>query len=205
MELLGYPLSFWDSVFLTSTVVTAFAGGIAVVAALLSSILGYQISNIVQTDADLRILAAQKQADEAHLALEKFKSPRSLTDEQRMALTEKMKKFAGTVFEISGRENEALIFALSITDALTDAGWKVKTWTGGGEIINLPGRPFKAGAVIDSGVHLRTFSKELQEPRKALAEFLKDAAFTGVTEDTIVLPTDHGKRSEIEIIIGPKI
>lgn len=157
------------------------------------------------SEKDLLIAEANKASAEAKLALERLKLPRSLTAEQRRVLIEAMRRFAGTVFEISGRENEALGFGLGLTDALVEAGWKVRTWTGGGEVINLPGRSFKAGAVIDDGIHLRTFSKELQAPREGFAKFLKDAGFNGVKESTIELGADLLKRNEMQIIIGPKI
>jgi hypothetical protein len=61
----GLSLSFWQSVFFWSTVTAGVFGGISVTAAFVSAMVGYQISDIVQADADRRIEEAKSKGDEA--------------------------------------------------------------------------------------------------------------------------------------------
>lgn len=164
-------------------------------------------------DKDLLIAGAKEEAakaseraSQANLALEKFKLPRLLTDLQRESLEAEMRRFEGTIVEISGTDNESLGFGLSITDALVKAGWARRTWTGGGNLINLPGRAFKAGHVMDDGVHIRIFSKELVPQKDALVAFITNAGFNGVKESSVFdLPDNHPSKRIVHIMIGTKM
>lgn len=61
----GFSLQFWQSVFFWATVVAAVSGGIGISAAFVSAMVGYQISDIVQADADERIAEATARGEEA--------------------------------------------------------------------------------------------------------------------------------------------
>jgi hypothetical protein len=69
---------------------------------------------------------ANARALEAQLALEKFKAPRVLTDEEIQAIAEKLKSFSGQEFQIVTywEMQEPLAFANQIYAALDLAGWK---------------------------------------------------------------------------------
>jgi hypothetical protein len=62
----GYPVELWEHVFFWATGVAAVAGGIAVIAALVSGILGYRISDAVQREANKKIAEANERAATAH-------------------------------------------------------------------------------------------------------------------------------------------
>jgi hypothetical protein len=69
---------------------------------------------------------ANARALEAQLALEKFKAPRVLTDEEIQVIAEKLKSFSGQEFQIITywEMQEPLAFANQIYAALDRAGWK---------------------------------------------------------------------------------
>jgi hypothetical protein len=69
---------------------------------------------------------ANARALEAQLALEKFKAPRVLTDEEVQAIAKKLKPFSGQEFQIITywEMQEPLAFANQIYAALDLAGWK---------------------------------------------------------------------------------
>jgi hypothetical protein len=69
---------------------------------------------------------ANARALEAQLALEKFKAPRVLADEEVQAIAEKLKPFSGQEFQIVTywEMQEPLAFANQIYAALDLAGWK---------------------------------------------------------------------------------
>jgi hypothetical protein len=56
----GFSLQTLQSIFFFTTVIAALAGGISVVCALTSAMVGYKISDIVQTEAERRISEAEK-------------------------------------------------------------------------------------------------------------------------------------------------
>lgn len=62
----GYPVELWEHVFFWATGVAAVAGGIAVIAALVSGIIGYRISDAVQREASKKIAEANERAATAH-------------------------------------------------------------------------------------------------------------------------------------------
>lgn len=61
----GFSLQFWQVVFFWATVTAAVAGGISITAAFVSAMVGYQITDLVQADADKRISEASARGDEA--------------------------------------------------------------------------------------------------------------------------------------------
>ena len=67
---LGFPLSFWQSIFFWATSTAAIAGATSVASAFISAVVGYQISDIVQSDADQRIAEAAARGNEAQVEAE---------------------------------------------------------------------------------------------------------------------------------------
>lgn len=216
----GFPLEFWNSVIVWSLIVACLTGGVAVISGFVAGFVGWKVSDLSQKEADIKVAEAGKKASEANeraaqaearaaeanLALEKFKLPRRLTKEQDEALAKAMELYTGTIVEISGTDNESLGFGISISNALVKAGWKRRTWTGGGQTINLPGESFKAGHVMDDGIHIRIFTDDLRRQKDSLVKFLNDAGFKGVKETSILdLPVEHPSKKSMHIMVGTKM
>lgn len=83
-----------------------------------------------------RAASAEKEAAQASLDLEKFKAPRTLTDEQAKDIAEKVRMFSGQDFEVVTYwdSKEPLEIGQRIADILVGlAGWKLqelKEWQG---------------------------------------------------------------------------
>jgi hypothetical protein len=77
-------------------------------------------------DANARGEEAKAEAAKANLELERFKAPRTLTVEQRVRITEKLKAFHGTIFEVVTYpgDSEPLAFMNLIAETLVRAGWE---------------------------------------------------------------------------------
>lgn len=61
----GFSLPFLQSVFFWATITAAIAGGVSITAAFLSAMVGYQVTDLVQADANKRIADAAAKSDEA--------------------------------------------------------------------------------------------------------------------------------------------
>jgi hypothetical protein len=102
----------------------------------------------------LSVGEAEQRAAEAKLALEKFKAPRVLNQEQQSAVSAAVKPFAGTIFDAGigpKGDPEPLYLLRSIHAALVRAGWKPVDWTGGGETYLEPPMP-KVGLTMVTDV-----------------------------------------------------
>jgi hypothetical protein len=103
----GLSLEFWQGVFFWATILAAVAGGLSIASAFVSAVVGYQITDFVQRQADEKIADAKARGDEAGaeaakaserankaaLELEKFRSPRVITEEQRKTIVSAMVKW----------------------------------------------------------------------------------------------------------------
>lgn len=157
MELWGYSLPFWESVFRWATGIAAIAGGIGVTAAFISAIVGYQITDRVAKESDKKISEANARAEEAkatsaqaneraaqaearaaeaNLELARFKAPRSLSKSQQDSLRDKLKGFSGISVDVFrfGETSEIVVLSTLLVSPLKDAGWSPRDWgiTGGG-------------------------------------------------------------------------
>jgi hypothetical protein len=63
----GYPIELWESVFFWATGLAAFAGAIAFASAFVAGIVGYQVSDSVQREAEKKIADANARGEEAKL------------------------------------------------------------------------------------------------------------------------------------------
>ena len=180
MELWGHSLGFWQSVVFWSIVISALAGSVGITAAFVSALVGYNVSNVVQKDADIRISEANARAAEAMLRLERHKERRRLTSQQFAVLVEKLKPFAGTEFDLSAIDDEQLDLALDVERALTASGWTIRSWTLGGNVTTLPGRRFFVGHVVLGGGDVQMRDPGLLGARDALFNVLTLAGFEGV-------------------------
>lgn len=151
-----------------------------------------------------RAAQAEERAAESKLALARFRAQRKLTPDQRKEFIAKLKEFSGTAFDIAGSSHETLVFALSIESVLTEAGWDRKSWTGGGNPITLPSKPFLAGNVITEGVDVKILDPEFSKARDALVDALKSAGFEGVMGTANDVPPEFPNRNVIHVMVGTK-
>lgn len=87
---------------------------------------------------------ANARAAEASLALAQFKAARSLSQEQQQRIADKLKQFAGTMFDAAigpKGDPEPLYLIRDISSALLLARWEFIPWTGGGETYTEPPMP----------------------------------------------------------------
>jgi hypothetical protein len=133
---LGFSLPFWQSVFFWATVIAAIASGIGVTAAFVSAMVGYQISDMVQSEADQRIAdaherasALEKEAADARLETERLKQVvawRFISPETASKLKEILAAKPGNVnLRYIDGDPEALFLAIQFSKILTDSNWQV--------------------------------------------------------------------------------
>ena len=142
----GWSIEFWDVVFRISTITAFLLGGLGVSAAFVSAWVGYELSDIVQQDANKKIAEAnarsdeansrtqqlEKDAAEARLEQERLKASmawRRLTREQYDEIVGALRRSGGTL-EISVStpvgDPEAHLYSDDITRALLGGGVKIR-------------------------------------------------------------------------------
>jgi hypothetical protein len=91
---------------------------------------------------------AEALAAESQLELAKFKAPRTLTDEQRKRIAEKVNAFSGTTFEVITYpgEPEPANFSNLIAEMLVQAGWIFNPNNTSGSLMGLA-----SGVVVNVG------------------------------------------------------
>jgi hypothetical protein len=83
--------------------------------------------------ANARAAEATQKAAEATLELAKFKAPRTLTEAQQGAITDRLRGFGGTKYDAGigpAADPEPLYLLRTIAASLTNAGWVQVQWTG---------------------------------------------------------------------------
>lgn len=125
----GYPLGLWESVFFWSTGIAAIAGAIAVVAAFMSGIIGYQISDHVQREANKKISEANARAEEAKLEQERLKAQlawRIISPDAAAKLEQLLAVKSGSVtIQYATGDPEAHALAIQLVNIFGKAKWKV--------------------------------------------------------------------------------
>jgi hypothetical protein len=129
MEMWGHSLPFWESIFRWATGIAAIAGGIAVTAAFVSTIVGYQITGRVQQESDKKISEANARTEEAKLEQERLKaqmawrilSPDAASELERLLIV----KSGSVTIEYATGDPEAQTFAIQLANIFGKAKWKV--------------------------------------------------------------------------------
>ena len=145
-RMLGLSLHAWENVTLISL-------GVAAIAAVFVGISTYAVINLQKVeaedakndlekyklDAGQKIAEAVARAAEANLELERLKAPRTLTAEQQLRITEKVKIFHGTTFEVITYpgEPEPVAFSSIIAGILVRAGWTLNPNNSHGSLLGL--------------------------------------------------------------------
>jgi hypothetical protein len=220
---LGYSLSFWQPVFFCATIIAAVAGGISIASAFIPAIVGYQISDIVQSEANQRIAElntrgeearaeaakANERAAEANLELARLKAPRTLTDEQQKRIAEKIMPFTGKQFDVAipPGDPESLRLMEAIEAAVITANWVEHDWidkTPGALKLIRSGRA-EVGNISAIGVLIEmepNRSNEFKEASETLASALNDE---GIPALAIVGTTTTAANADaIHILVGKK-
>jgi len=129
---LGHNGEWWDFWLITSVVIAALAAtAIGITTA--GSIVSHKREAAAAEDAleKFKLITEQKisesnaRAEEAKLALEKYRAPRVLTNDGMNRVCEKIKKYAGSRFDLTVPVNmeEGSDLAVAIPVALNKAGW----------------------------------------------------------------------------------
>jgi hypothetical protein len=170
----------------------------------------YRRKEIVQLNE--RASEAKRKADEAALALEKFKAPRfrGFDKAKQDVVSEKIKPFAGLKFDAALSPNDAecefLLDALEKVlknGGLVQIPWKDKNqYT---QIMQRDGKPDAGSAsVVNIGIE-GNFSvhPELLPAARAIASALTDA---GIIADAIQTDTSHSLNADVmHLMIGKKM
>jgi hypothetical protein len=83
------------------------------------------------------VMQANARALEAQVALEKFRTPRTLTVEQQNKISAKLRILSGVQFDAAVIRNDAEAYCLldAIAAALTAAGWTQVDWISNGSVL----------------------------------------------------------------------
>jgi hypothetical protein len=154
-----------------------------------------------------RIADANARASEAELALVKFRAPRLPTPAELASLTDKIKPFAGTKFDVGHArvDREAWDFLWRLEPAISAAGWVHIDWVGG-TVFKKNGWPgdhlYGEMGVNNVSIEVRPQSRaELMPAAEALAAALEAIGITATTGDN---NNSSQNDDAIHLIVGPK-
>jgi hypothetical protein len=152
----------------------------------------------------LQLAAAQKDAADSKIELEKLKAPRTLLPEQQARIVVKVETFAGLQFDLAVlREKEPLNLMEKIEAVLLAAKWSEVVWTGG-DVLRA-GKP-NVGTAIEVGVSIQFDAKQgstLQKGANTLAEALTVEGIDARAEFTNTnMPSKNN--TAIHVIVGKK-
>ncbi len=127
MDLWGFSLHFWERIFFISTGIAAIAGSVSVIAACIAGVVGYQVTDRWQKDADLRIAEANARAKESELKLEQLRKevgPRQLNRAAFLHALKDQPKAPVAILYLRD-DPDSLEFAQEIENSLKAAKWIV--------------------------------------------------------------------------------
>ena len=217
MSLLGLDLHAWEQLMLWSLGVAGLVAVAVFVTTASVVILQRREATIARRELDeYKVEAAQKIAEanarsrEAEVELIKFRRPRSQLvspPEIRAKITEALKPFKGTKFDIGyGREDrEQADFLWWLLPSINDARWVHIDWRGG-EVFkrwNWPGDHLMGVmAVINVSIELHPENREkLLQAANALAAALKSVDVETTTDD---FNNSSENSDAIHLLVGPK-
>lgn len=150
---------------------------------------------------------AKSEAANAQLALEKFKAPRELSAENRVALIERMSAFSGTIFDagITAPDPEYILLIRDVIGALKKAGWIFVGWEGPGQLLHNAPDPV-IGMVSVAGIAIFVNPEadpELWKPVSALTSFFNDVELKANSGRMAVSGNTNAKA--IHVMIGRKL
>ena len=153
-----------------------------------------------------RAALADERAAEAKLALEKFKTPRTLPRDKRAEFIKRLKPFPGTNcdFAVLG-DVESTNLAAQILNVLKAARWNCGDWTGGGAYtFRFLGLPIMGQSVATNGVFIQILDSRLSGAMDALVDVLKLSEINGVESRLDPATASSADMNVIHIRIGEK-
>lgn len=150
-----------------------------------------------------RSTEAQRDAEKFKLELEKIKTPRTISSEQRGRIIEVIRQVPKTRFDVSANTDpEAINFAAQIEEMLLAAGWEEVDVTG---LINMKRQGHKAfGIALNMGLSIefsQSKSAEYLHPADLLVGMLRNEGF--VLEGKSI--TDGSSpENALHVIVGRK-
>ena len=150
---------------------------------------------------------ANARAQEAELALTKFRAPRLPTQTELAALTEKIKPFAGTKFDVGHPrvDREVWDFLWRLEPAIAAAGWVQIDWIGGAVFKKnaWPGDPWYGEMGVNNvSIEVRPESRaKLMPAAEALSAALEAIGIKATTGDN---NNSSQNDDAIHLIVGPK-
>jgi hypothetical protein len=169
---------------------------------------GQRLSKEAET-ARASIAVANERAAEAQLALEKLKTPRSLSRFQTIVLADKLRPFAKTRFDLSViiGDPEAIGFLGFIADVLEAAGWEWVEYNHPSgpfmNVYNIPGKP-NVGQQGWQGVSIQVFDDgpaELSSAVDALLAALKSEGIAASNDKASEAIPNH---DTVHVLVGRK-
>lgn len=114
----------WDGIFRWSRIGAFVFAGLAATSAFISGWVGAKLSAETKKEFNIKLVEANTKALEAQLALEKFKAPRVLSEEQQASIGEKVSSFVGQRVSIGAIPTafEHVALAEMISQALHKGG-----------------------------------------------------------------------------------
>jgi hypothetical protein len=158
----GMSLQFWELVFRWATVSAGLLGVLTAAAAFISAWVGYQLTDVVQKDADRRI----EEARVANKVLEAKIQPRRISGETSTQMSAILSMFHGVQIVVvsSFFDAEAKDFGDDLEIVFRNAGWTTARTRNGTWALPLPGK----------GVFIATMGETLLPPpiEKAIVDAL---------------------------------
>ncbi len=221
----GHNLAWWNEAMLLSLGIAAFCAlAVAFTTTIVVKLQGQaeidakkafddsqDAFNKYKIDAAKDIAEANARAAEAKLELEKFRTPRTLNTEQQARITEKIKPFSGTKFDVGLQtgDPEAQNLLLQIEDALNMAKLDEIDWnnddSNGIDIKFSRPNGHAAGLISMTGVIIQVHPEkidELKESVQAIASALNAENINCRAELGLGVPNTN--KNAIHILIGKK-
>lgn len=156
-------------------------------------------------EAESHLAEALRQAAEAQAALDKLRTPRTLTPEQRKRIASKLESFTGVQFDLAlTNQPEPADFSLAIENTLEMGGWTEIDWKGGDIVFTRKPRP-TTGLVTMTGVIIQMHKEQVGKfwaAATTLAEELRAEGIDARAEPGVGPPNDDN--NAIHILIGEK-
>jgi hypothetical protein len=166
-------------------------------------------ANARAAEAEAHAAEANQKAQEAALEFARFRAPRSLTHDQMVVISEKLRKFSGTEFDaaVQSSDPEILGFLTLIQLTLAWAGWKPLPFIGSVMVTYaMPGIQVGTGfAVAGTVMEInREFAGALQRAATALVEELNAIGIKAVASMPLNPPSRSANKQAIHIFVGRK-
>lgn len=159
-------------------------------------------ASIARANADAAVATAR--AAEANLALEKYKAPRRLTADQVRHVTNALKRFAGTPFDMEvSQTGDAPGLAVQLADLLQSAGWVWKDNPGSGSIVvRLGNRVAAVSSYVGFAAQIEV--TKAGQWKAALDALVSEMNAQGIPMLGNVVRAGETRTDTVQIVVGAK-